>query len=143
MLHTLIKLKTPSKKRLGRGVGSGKGGHYSTRGGKGHTARQGGDQALWFEGGQLPLIKRLPYLRGKGHFQNVGRRPQIVSLAKLAKISGDVTPETLELAGLIKNAHHPVKSVGTAQVQNLKEVRGVALTAGAKKALEAAGVTIA
>lgn len=71
-LSNLTKLKSinRSKKRIGRGAGSGKGFHTSSKGNKGQNARSGGKKAIGFEGGQLPLIKRLPFLGG---FRNVNK----------------------------------------------------------------------
>ncbi len=140
MLHTLVKLTTRSAKRPGRGIGSGKGGHTAGRGAKGHLSRQGGKTPLWFEGGQLPLIKRLPYIRGKAHFDPVSPKALAINVARLSKMNGqDVTPETLVANGFIKNAHTTVKLVGSAELENIGEVRGVQLTQAAKASIEKAG----
>lgn len=140
MLHTLPKLTTNKQKRLGRGFGSGVGGHTVGRGTKGHGARTGKSTPLWFEGGQLPLIRRLPFWRGKFRFKSLASAVQEVQTAKLSLLAGkDVTPETLLAAGLIKNAHHKVKLIGTAKLANVGSVRGVSMTAAAKTAIETAG----
>jgi large subunit ribosomal protein L15 len=65
ILSSLTKITTRSKKRLGRGYGSGKGGHTSSRGQKGQKSRVGSKVPLWFEGGALPLSKRIPMWRVK------------------------------------------------------------------------------
>lgn len=80
-LSSLKKITRRPKKRLGRGYGSGKGGHTSSRGAKGQHARN--SVAIWFEGGQLPLIKRLPFQRGKSRFKPRKNRPLIVNLKHL------------------------------------------------------------
>lgn len=140
MLHKLLKITTRQAKRVGRGIGSGKGGHTVGRGTKGHTSREGGTIPLWFEGGQLPLVKRLPYLRGKDHFESVQVKPLAMSVARLTKLNGqDITPETLVAAGLLKNAHTPVKLVGSGELSAIGEVRGVSLTASARASVEKAG----
>ncbi len=140
MLHGLPKITTHKHKRLGRGFGSGVGGHTVGRGTKGHRARTGKSVPLWFEGGQLPLVRRLPFWRGKFRFKSLTSAPQEVRIEKLALLSGeDVTPETLFVAKLIKNAHHPVKIVGTGKLTAIGNVRGVQMTSGARASLEAAG----
>src|SRR3989344_8577262 len=80
-LTALPKIIKRPKKRVGRGYGSGKGGHSSGRGFKGQHARN--SVAIWFEGGQLPLIKRLPFQRGKGRFNSLHAKPVIVTLNQL------------------------------------------------------------
>lgn len=143
MLSTLQKITDRSKKRVGRGIGSGKGGHTAGRGTKGHKSREGGTTPLWFEGGQLPLIKRLPYARGKAHFQSLQKKPVLVSLQSLAKLAGsDVTPETLVAAGLARSVIDTIKIIGGGDSPKVKAVRNVNLTASSRKALEKVGAVI-
>ncbi len=137
MLNSLLKITSRSKKRVGRGGGSGKGMHTVGRGSKGNKSRQGGSIPLWFEGGQLPLIKRLPYMRGKFHFKTLQNKPVIITFAKLAKLEGqDVTPETLVAAGLIKHESVRAKIIAGGVAPKVKEIRGVEISASAKTALE-------
>ncbi|PWU23133.1 50S ribosomal protein L15 [Candidatus Cerribacteria bacterium 'Amazon FNV 2010 28 9'] len=144
MLHTLPKVTTNKDKRLGRGFGSGVGGHTVGRGTKGHRARQGKVTPLWFEGGQLPLIRRLPFMRGKARFQSLKPLTQEVQVEKLALLNGQaVTVETLFAAKLIRNMHTPVKVIGKGKVENVGEVRGVAMSASARVQIEKAGGKIA
>lgn len=96
-LNQLPKTMTKSKKRLGRGYGSGKGGHTVGRGTKGQKAR--GKVKLGFEGGQLPFIKRFPLKRGKGKFKPFKRKPLVVNVKFLNLIPKD---ETVDLQTLIK-----------------------------------------
>ena len=139
----LTKLTSRSKKRVGRGGGSGKGFHTAGRGTKGHTSRQGGNIPLWFEGGQLPLIKRLPYMRGKFRFKSLEAKPIVLSVKDLQVVDGGViTPETLVASKLIRSATQKVKVVAGGEVMGIKEVRGVRVSGAAKTALEKAGVTI-
>lgn len=143
MLDILPKLTSKKIKRLGRGFGSGVGGHTVGRGTKGHRSRTGKAMPLWFEGGQLPFVKRFPYLRGKFHFKTLNAIPQEVQVSKLSVMNGkDITPETLLAAGLIKNAHHPIRIIGTGVLTKIGNVRGASLSSGAKKAIEAAGGTV-
>ena len=96
-LNNLPKITTKSKKRVGRGYGSGKGGHTTGRGNKGQKARS--KVKLGFEGGQLPLIKRLPLMRGKGKFKSFRKKPLVVNVALLNLFSNG---ETVDLKTLVK-----------------------------------------
>src|SRR5258708_792234 len=95
-------------KRIGRGISAGQG-KTAGRGTKGQKSRTGGAKGPYFEGGQLPLVRRLPFKRG---FNNIFRIDyQEVSVAKLAAAftkAGDVTPEALVKAGLIKDVDKPI-----------------------------------
>jgi large subunit ribosomal protein L15 len=127
---------TQSRKRVGRGPGSGLG-KTSGKGNKGHKARTGGATNPGFEGGQMPMYRRLP----KRGFTNPFREEnQIVNLADLKKVSaGDVSPETLYSAGLIGKPDSRVKLLGTGEADRAYTVRGVALSASARTKIEAAG----
>ncbi len=127
---------TQSRKRVGRGPGSGLG-KTSGKGHKGHKARTGGGTNPGFEGGQMPLYRRLP----KRGFTNPFRvESQVVNLADLKKVSAtDVSPETLYSAGLISKADAPVKLLGTGDADRAYSVRGVAFSASARTKIEAAG----
>ena len=126
------------KKRVGRGDGSGHG-TYSGRGCKGQKARSGGGVRLGFEGGQLPLIKRLPRKRG---FTNVFKtKYNIVNVGKLAIFppGTEVTPEELLQAGLINTLDHPTKILGAGDIQHSLLVRANKFSSSAEKKLLAAG----
>lgn len=139
-LHELLPIKEKSKKRLGRGTGSGKGNHTVGRGTKGQRSRVGKPIPLWFEGGQLPLIKRLPFLRGKSRFNSLKRKPQLVSLALLVKLNVlEVSPKTLKEHNLVKDALAPIKIVGKADVTKAMTVEGVRMSQSAKAQIEKAG----
>ena len=127
---------TQSRKRVGRGPGSGLG-KTSGKGHKGHKARTGGGTNPGFEGGQMPMYRRLP----KRGFTNPFRvESQIVNLADLKKVSAtDVSPETLYSAGLIGKPDAPVKLLGTGDADRAYSVRGVAFYASARTKIEAAG----
>ena len=130
---------TQSRKRVGRGVGSGLG-KTSGKGHKGHKARTGGGTNPGFEGGQMPIYRRLP----KRGFTNPFRvETQAVNLAQLGKLAGtEVSPETLMAAGLISRLDAPAKLLGTGDADRAYTVRGLALSASARSKIEAAGGTI-
>ncbi len=127
---------TQSRQRVGRGPGSGLG-KTSGRGNKGHKARTGGATNPGFEGGQMPMYRRLP----KRGFTNPFRvEAQVVNLADLKKVSAaEVSPETLYSAGLIGKPDSPVKLLGTGDADRAYTVRGVSLSAPARAKIEAAG----
>jgi large subunit ribosomal protein L15 len=127
---------TQARKRVGRGPGSGLG-KTSGKGHKGHKARTGGATNPGFEGGQMPMYRRLP----KRGFTNPFRTPaQVVNLLDLKKVTAaEVSPETLYSAGLIGKPDSPVKLLGTGDADRAYTVRGVALSAPARAKIEAAG----
>ena len=138
---TLSNLRAPkgatqSRKRLGRGPGSGLG-KTSGKGHKGHKARTGGSTNPGFEGGQMPMYRRLP----KRGFTNPFRvESQAVNLWQLQRLGGtEVSPETLMGAALVGAADKPVKILGTGEVDRAYTVRGVAMSAAARAKIEAAG----
>jgi len=126
------------RKLVGRGDGSGHG-TYSGRGCKGQKSRSGGGVRLGFEGGQLPLIKRLPRKRG---FTNVFKiKYNIVNVGKLAIFppGTEVTREELLRAGLIKTTDHPTKILGAGAIQHPLLVRADKFSSLAEKKIIAAG----
>ena len=141
-LHTLTPAPGShrSRRRLGRGPGSGLG-KTSGKGHKGSMARSGhggpGGGKPHFEGGQMPITRRIP----KRGFTNPFREEaQLVRLNDLAKVAGDeVTVETLLAAGLIRAGQGPAKLLANGDVTRALTVRGVKVSAGAKAKIEAAG----
>jgi len=126
--------------RKGRGPGSGLG-KTAGRGGKGQTARAGKKIRPGFEGGQMPLIRRLP----KRGFTNPFKQPaQVVNVRHLSLLaeSVEVTPHTLFGAGLVRRPDRPVKLLGMGDVQRKFVVKGVAVSASARAKIEQAGGTI-
>jgi large subunit ribosomal protein L15 len=127
---------THYRKRLGRGPGSGLG-KTSGKGHKGQKARAGGTVNAGFEGGQMPMYRRLPK-RGFTNPFKVTAQP--VNLKDLTKVTApEVNPETLHTAGLISKAGHPVKILGTGEVTRAYVLRGVAVSAAARAKIEQAG----
>ncbi len=137
---------TKKKKRLGRGVGSGYGGHSSTKGNKGQKSRAGAKIPVWFEGGQMPLQRRVPKYGFKNPFRTEYRP---VNVAKLNELAGQghidakkpVTPEVLAGVGLV-SAKDLVKILGGGEIESALNVTAHAFSASAKKKIEAAGGSV-
>ncbi len=125
-----------SAKRVGRGIGSGLG-KTCGRGHKGQKSRSGGFHKVGFEGGQMPLQRRLPKV---GFTSRVGRTTDEIRLHELAKCEGDVVDlVALKAANLIRQDVKRVKVIASGKIEKAVTVRGLGVTAGAKSAIEAAG----
>ena len=127
-----------SRKRVGRGDGSGHG-TYSGRGCKGQKSRAGYKMRPGFEGGQLPLIKSLPRKRG---FVNIFRTEySVININRLNMFESgsEVTPERLVAAGLVKSLRHPVKILAEGDINHPLLVKAHKFSAAAKAKIEAAG----
>ncbi len=123
-------------KRVGRGPGSGHG-KTSCRGGKGQTARSGGNVQPGFEGGQMPLQRRLP----KRGFRNIfGTTFAVVNVGRLAAFAAgtEITPALLRERGMVRGGV-PVKILGTGEITQALTVRVQAASAAARGKIEAAG----
>ena len=130
------------RKRVGRGCGSGMG-KTATRGHKGQNARKGHKQKLGFEGGQMPLVRRLP----KRGFNNARFRVEalavnVSTLEKLFNAGDEITIETLAAKGLSDNKRPRVKILATGELTKKFTVK-VPCSAAAKTKIEAAGGTVA
>ena len=128
-----------TRKRVGRGHGSGSG-KTSGRGHKGQKSRSGGSIPAWFEGGQLPLTRRLPI---KG-FNNYTRREyEVINLSDLERsgLEGTVTVAVLRAAGIVTRSKMPVKILGMGEVTKALDLKVNAVSAKAKEKIEAAGGT--
>lgn len=126
------------RKRVGRGDGSGHG-TYSCRGCKGQKSRSGGGVGLRFEGGQTPLVKRLPSQRG---FTNIFKTDYaLVNLHRLRIFEEgiEVTPQRLLDAGLVSSLKKPIKVLGDGELQHPLVVRANKFSQTAKKKIEASG----
>ena len=129
------------RKRVGRGDGSGHG-TYSGRGSKGQKSRSGAGIRLGFEGGQTPLIKRLPRRRG---FTNIFRVEYVsVNVKQLERFEAgtEVTPQLLREVGIIKTLRQPVKVLGDGEITKALTVRAHKFSAVAKGKIEAAGGSV-
>ena len=141
MQQNTIKSNQPrkNKKRVGRGDGSGNG-SYSGRGMKGQKSRSGGGVRPGFEGGQLPMIKRLPSLRG---FTNVFKKQfNAVNLDRILEKfpeGGDIETKDLVGARVIRDNGHPTKILGRGEVTVALSIEANKFTKSAKEKIEAAG----
>jgi large subunit ribosomal protein L15 len=125
-----------NRKRIGRGPGSGTG-KTSGKGHKGSKARSGGATNPGFEGGQMPMYRRLPK---RGFTNPFKETAQTVNLRQLKTVHGtELTPDTLATAGLVNRAHEPIKLLGTGEADRAYTVRGIGISASAKAKIEAAG----
>ncbi|UCD08287.1 MAG: 50S ribosomal protein L15 [Dehalococcoidales bacterium] len=127
-----------NRKRVGRGNGSGRG-TYSGRGVKGQKSRSGYRIRPGFEGGQLPIIKRLPRQRG---FTNIFRTEySVVGVGSLSRFESDseVTPAELLAVGLVKSMENPVKILAQGEIEHPLTVKAHKFSAAAKAKIEAAG----
>ena len=140
-LHNLVPAPGShrNRKRIGRGPGSGKGktsgkGHKGIKARSGHHGPGGGKPA--FEGGQMPITRCLP----KRGFTNPFREEaEVVRLDDLHKVSGEVTPESLAEAGLVRRKHGKIKLLANGRIKQPVTVRGVLLSATAREKIVAAG----
>lgn len=125
-----------NRKRVGRGVGSGRG-KTAGKGSKGQKSRSGYTKRPWFEGGQMPLQRRVP----KRGFKNIfKKRYQVVNLKDLDRLTaGEVDAAVLREAGLIRTARKPVKILGDGELSRKISVRADAFSASARRSIEAAG----
>jgi len=142
----LNELKVPKKatakptKRRGMGSASGQGG-TAGRGHKGQKSRSGGGVRRGFEGGQMPLIRRVPK---RGFFNLFRTRYEIVNIADIVRkgLDGEINPETLKSAGLIKKASAKVKILGEGNIEKALKINVHAFSKSAQEKIENAGGTI-
>lgn len=135
-LHELSPAKGSkhSKKRVGRGPGSGLG-KTSGKGEKGQKSRSGASTRVGFEGGQMPLIRRVP----KRGFTNIFKvEYAVVNLSQLADFEGDVTPEVLVERGLVRSGRK-VKVLGDGEIGKSLRVTADKFSKSARAKIEAAG----
>lgn len=129
----------PSKKRLGRGIGSGLG-KTSGKGHKGQKARAGGYHKLNFEGGQMPIQRRLPKM---GFNSRVGKTVDQICLSELNKLNAEIVDlQALRQAGLITSAIKQVKVILSGELTKAVKLKGLRVTKGARLAIEGLGGSI-
>ena len=134
---------TRSRKRIGRGVGSGYGGHSSTRGDKGQKSRSGASIPIWFEGGQMPLQRRIPKFGFKNRFRTEYRGINVSRLSRLIEegridASEVITPEVMVQAGIARKSDL-IKILGSGELSSPVKVSAHAFSASAKSKIEGAG----
>lgn len=126
----------PSKKRLGRGIGSGLG-KTSGKGHKGQKARAGGYHKINFEGGQMPIQRRLPKM---GFKSRVCRTVDQITLDEVAAIKAEVIDlEVLKASGLVSRSIREVKIILSGEINVPVKLKGLRVTKGARSAIEQAG----
>jgi large subunit ribosomal protein L15 len=129
-----------AKRRVGRGIGSGLG-KTAGRGHKGQKSRSGGYHKVGFEGGQMPLQRRLPKRGFKSHLLKFNAEITLAELEKLGAAEVDVL--TLKQAGLVPEIAKVVKVIKSGELTQKVALKGIGATAGAKAAIEAAGGSLA
>ena len=125
-------------KRVGRGIGSGVG-KTAGRGHKGQHSRSGGYHKVGFEGGQMPIQRRLPKF---GFKSRKGRFVAEVRLSELGKLEGDITLASLVEAGVVPLQTKKAKVILSGEISKAVTLKGVVATAGAARAIEQAGGTV-
>lgn len=129
-----------AKRRVGRGIGSGLG-KTAGRGHKGQKSRAGGFHKVGFEGGQMPLQRRLPKRGFKSHLLKYNAEVTLASLEKLGLAEVDVL--ALKQAGLVGQIAKVVKVIKSGELTKAVRLTGIGATAGAKAAIEAVGGSVA
>lgn len=129
----------PAKRRLGRGIGSGLG-KTSGKGHKGQKARAGGYHKINFEGGQMPIQRRLPKM---GFKSRINKFTDEVNLSELAKLNVDVIDiDVLRSSGVINKFIRDVKVILSGEITTAVKVKGLRVTKGARAAIEQSGGSI-
>lgn len=141
-LHDLAPAKGAKKKRkrIGRGPGSGHG-KTATKGHKGLLARSGGGKGPGFEGGQMPLIRRVPKYGFRNPFRTEYAIVNVQSLGDLSA-TGTITPQMLVDAGLVKRVTLPIKILGNGELKKAVVVQAHKFSKSAEAKIQAAGGTV-
>lgn len=129
------------RKRVGRGISAGQG-KTAGRGTKGQGARSGGGKGPYFEGGQLPLVRRLPFKRGFTNINKIYYKPVNVGSLENFESGTEVDPEILVAEGLLKKARDPVVILGGGDVSVKLTVKAHRFSSSARQKIEAAGGTV-
>ncbi len=130
-----------NRKRVGRGISAG-GGKTAGRGTKGQNSRSGGGVRPYFEGGQLPLVRRLPHLRGFTNIWRVEYAPVNLGRLNVFDAGSEITPEALSEAGIIKSVREPVKILANGDLDRPLTVRAHKFSASAREKILAAGGSV-
>lgn len=128
--------------RVGRGISAGRG-KYAGRGIKGQGARAGGGKRQYFEGGQLPLVRRLPFKRGFTNIFRIDYQEVNVDFLNARFAAGDeVTPEALKAKGLIRDTEKPIAILGRGELDKKLTVHAHRVTKSAAEKIEKAGGSV-
>lgn len=130
-----------SRKRVGRGIAAGQG-KTAGRGTKGQGARSGGSKGPYFEGGQLPLVRRLPVKRG---FTNIFKVQYVpINLYRLEEFEADaeISPATLAAAGIVKSAELPIAILGHGELDRPLVIKAHRFSSSARAKIEEAGGSV-
>jgi large subunit ribosomal protein L15 len=127
--------------RSGRGISAGRG-KTAGRGTKGQNSRSGGGKQPYFEGGQLPLVRRLPHLGGFTNIWRVEFFEVNVERLNVFPAGAEITPEVLVMAGVIKSDRQPVKILGEGELDRALSVKAQRFSASARAKILAAGGSI-
>ncbi len=133
--------KTKKRKRVGRGIAAGQG-KTAGRGMKGQGARSGGGKGPYFEGGQLPLVRRLPFKRGFTNINKVYYKPVNVGSLSQFEAGTYVDAALLTDSGLLKKVGDPIVILGDGNIEVALTVKAHRFSATAKQKIEEAGGTI-
>jgi len=139
-LHDLRPNKGAKKKRkrVGRGISAGQG-KTAGRGTKGQNARSGGGKGQYFEGGQLPLVRRLPFKRGFTNIFRIEYKPVNVGSLADFEANSEVGPELLVSSGLVKKLGEPIVILGDGEIEVALNVKAHRFSKSAVTKIEAAG----
>ncbi len=144
-LHDLRPKKGSRKRgrRVGRGIAAGRG-KTAGRGTKGQRARSGGSLPIYFEGGQLPLVRKLPFARGVGFRDPWRVRFTPVNVGRLERFppGSEISPEQLAQAGIIKRADELVSVLGRGELTRPLVVKAHRVSKSAREKIEAAGGSV-
>ncbi len=127
--------------RAGRGISAGRG-KTAGRGTKGQNSRSGGSKRPYFEGGQLPLVRRLPHLAGFTNRWRVEFAPVNVDRLNVFAAGAEITPQIMAEAGLIKSPTKPVKILGEGEIDRALAVKAHKFSAAAREKILAAGGSV-
>lgn len=132
-----------ASKRIGRGYGSGTGGHTVGRGTKGQKSRTGHKSTVFFEGGNVPFFRRIPKYRGFNKPNKVHYEPiNLSTLEKFFKATEEVNLESLRTKGLIRKRTTHVKILGSGEVSKKLKINGLPLSETARDKVLAAGGSV-
>lgn len=130
--------KKKKRKRVGRGIAAGQG-KTAGRGTKGQGARSGGGKGQYFEGGQLPLARRLPFKRGFTNIRKITYKPINVDSLGAYEAGSEIGPDQLFISGLIKKPNDPIVILGDGKIKVALSVSAHRFSKSAREKIEAAG----